>query len=132
MPRGSKPGERCGGRQRGTPNKSTLLKHAAIEAAVTDPNLSPLDFLLKLMRQGDLPLELRVTVAQQALPFTQPKPRRNKLIRGAYWGSRNGVNERIGPRANADDVCSDNVTPLDFLLGVMRDADSPPALRSKG
>jgi hypothetical protein len=86
------------------------------------------------MRQGDLPLELRVTVAQQALPFTQPKPRRNKLIKGAYGGSRNGVNERIGPRvkvvkANADDVCSDNVTPLDFLLGVMRDADSPPALR---
>jgi hypothetical protein len=90
MPRGSKPGERRGGRQRGTPNKSTLLKHAAIEAAVTDPNLSPLDFLLKLMRQGDLPLELRVTVAQQALPFTQPKPRRNKLIKGAY-GARGTV-----------------------------------------
>ena len=46
MPRGSKPGERRGGRQRGTPNKSTLLKNAAIKAAATDPNLSPLDFLL--------------------------------------------------------------------------------------
>jgi hypothetical protein len=51
----------------GTPNKSALLKHAAIKAAATDPNLSPPDFLLKLMRQGDLPLELRVTVAQKAL-----------------------------------------------------------------
>ena len=71
MPRGSKPGERRGGRQRGTPNKTTLLKHAAITAAATDPNLSPLDFLLKLMRQEDLPLELRVTVAQQALPFAE-------------------------------------------------------------
>jgi hypothetical protein len=69
MPRGSKPGERRGGRQRGTPNKSTLLKHAAIKAAATDPNLSPLEFLLKFMRQADLPLRLRVTVAQQALPF---------------------------------------------------------------
>jgi hypothetical protein len=67
MPRGSKPGERRGGRQRGTPNKSTLLKNAAIKAAATDANLSPLDFLLNLMRQRDLPLEFRVTVAQQAL-----------------------------------------------------------------
>jgi hypothetical protein len=30
MPRGSKPGERRGGRQRGTPNKSTALKKAAL------------------------------------------------------------------------------------------------------
>jgi hypothetical protein len=40
---------------RGTPNKSTLLKNAAFKAAAIDPNLSPLDFLLTLMRQGDLP-----------------------------------------------------------------------------
>src|SRR5215813_13329459 len=69
MPRGSKPGERCGGRQRGTPNKSTVLKNAAITAAASDPNLSPLDFLLNLMRQRDLPVEYRVSVAHQALPF---------------------------------------------------------------
>ena len=48
MSRGCKPGERRGGRQRGTPNKSTLLKHAAIKAAVTDPNLSPLAFSYSL------------------------------------------------------------------------------------
>ena len=33
MPRGSRPGERRGGRQRGTPNKSTLLKNAVFCAA---------------------------------------------------------------------------------------------------
>ena len=134
MARGSKPGERRGGRQRGTPNKSTLLKHAAITAATTDPNLSPLDFLLKLMRQGDLPLELRVTVAQQALPFTHPKPKPDRPTKGTYGHSRSGVNEKIGPRVkvvkvNSDDVDPDSVTPLDFLLDVMRDADSPPTIR---
>jgi hypothetical protein len=108
-----------------------LLKHAAITAAATDPNLSPLDFLLKLMRQEDLPLELRVTVAQQALPFTHPKPKPDRPIK--YGQSRTGVNEKIGPRVkvvkvNSDDAHAD-VTPLDFLLGVMRDADSPPAIR---
>jgi hypothetical protein len=132
VPRRSKPGERRGGRQRGTPNKSTLLKHAAIKAAAADPNLSPLDFLLKLMRQGNLPLEFRVTVAQQALPFTHPKPKPDRPIKGRYGNSRNGVNERIGPRVKVVkviDAYSDSVTPLDFLLGVMRDADSPPTLR---
>ena len=68
-------GERRGGRQRGTPNKSTVLstvlKNAAIAAAASDPNLSPLDFLLKLMWQRDLPVEYRVSVAHQALPFAQ-------------------------------------------------------------
>src|SRR4029077_16208730 len=128
MHRGSKPGERRGGRQRGTPNKSTLLKNAAFKAAATDPNLSPLDFLLGLMRQGDLPLELRVTVAHQALPLAHRKPK------PTYGRSRTGVNEKIGPRVkvvkvNSDDANAHSVTPLDFLLGVMRDANSPPALR---
>jgi hypothetical protein len=81
MPRGSKPGERRGGRQRGTPNKSTLLKHAAIKAAATDPNLSPLG-------QADLPLRLRVTVAQQALPFAHAKPKPDRPIKGTDGGSR--------------------------------------------
>ena len=31
-------------------------------------------------------------------------------------------------KVNSDDAHAD-VTPLDFLLGVMRDADSPPAIR---
>ena len=83
MPRGSKPGERRGGRKRGTPNKST---NAAIKAAGSDPNLSPLDFLLKLMRQRDLPLEVRVKVAQQALPFAHSKPKAVRSTKGHIWG----------------------------------------------
>jgi hypothetical protein len=72
-----------GGRQRGTPNKSTLLKNAAFKAAAIDPNLSPLDFLLTLMRQGDLPLELRVAVAHQALPLAHRKLKPSKGTMGA-------------------------------------------------
>ena len=85
----------------------------------------------KFMRQADLPLRLRVTVAQQALPFAHAKPKPDRPIK--YGQSRTGVNEKIGPRVkvvkvNSDDAHAD-VTPLDFLLGVMRDADSPPAIR---
>jgi len=133
-PEESKPGERRGGRQRGTPNKSTVLKNAAIAAAASDPNLSPLDFLLKLMRQRDLPLEHRVSVAQQALPFAHAKPRASRPTKHAYGDSQTAVNGSPGPRVKVVRVKSDSsdvdsITPLDFLLGVMRDAKTPAALR---
>ena len=99
MPRGSKPGERRGGRQRGTPNKSTVLKNAAIAAAASDPNLSPLDFLLKLMRQGDLPLELRVTVAHQALPFAHAKARAVTSTKHTYGRSQTVVSKMLRAEA---------------------------------
>jgi hypothetical protein len=69
MPRGSKPGERRGGRQRGTPNKKTALRNAVISAADLDPNISPRDFMLGLMRNGDLPLADRFAAAQAVLPL---------------------------------------------------------------
>src|SRR5262249_3150038 len=134
MPRGSKPGERRGGRQRGTPNKSTVLKNAAIAAAANDPNLSPLDFLLKLMRQPDLPLELRVTVAHQALPFAHIKKKAVTSTKVTYGDSQTVVNDKLGPRVKvvkvkSDHADADSITPLDFLLGVMREAKSPATLR---
>jgi hypothetical protein len=135
MPSGSKPGERRGGRKRGTPNKKTLLKNGAIKAAAINPNLSPLEFLLNLMRQADLPLELRVTVAQQALPFAHPKPKAHMGVQNRNGQSRSNVNEKIGPRVEVRKVNADNandadahIMPLDFLLGVMRDPHSPAEL----
>ena len=74
MSRGSKPGERRGGRKLGTPNKKTLLRHAFIDAVAADPNLLPLDFFLRLMHQPTLPLAIRVHAAEDALPFVHAKP----------------------------------------------------------
>jgi hypothetical protein len=75
MPRGSKPGERRGGRQRGTPNKKTLLRKAAIAAAAANPEISPLEFLLGIMRDPNISSDLRIKVAQAALPFVHAKPK---------------------------------------------------------
>jgi hypothetical protein len=74
MPRGSKPGERRGGRQRGTPNKKTALRHAATAAAASNPDISPLDFLLAVMKDPNESPELRIKVAQAAAPFIHAKP----------------------------------------------------------
>jgi hypothetical protein len=65
MPRGSKPGERRGGRQLGTPNKKTVLRNAAICAAALDPNSAPRDFMLGLVRNSDLPLAERFAQPRQ-------------------------------------------------------------------
>jgi hypothetical protein len=74
MPRGSGPGERRGGRRRGTPNKKTALGNAAITAAAANPSMTPLDFLLGVMRAPNVPADLRIKVAQAAAPFVHSKP----------------------------------------------------------
>jgi hypothetical protein len=74
MLRGSKSGERRGGRQRGTPNKKTALRSAALAAAAANPDMTPLDFLLGIMRDPNVSSELRIRVAQAAAPFIHAKP----------------------------------------------------------
>src|SRR6266478_8986647 len=67
-------GERRGGRKKGTPNKSTALKKAALSAASADPTISPLNFLLGVMRDPKAPTDLRIRVARAAAPLVHGKP----------------------------------------------------------
>lgn len=148
MPQGSRPGERRGGRQRGTLNKKTVLRNAAVKAAALYPNLSPLDFLLGLMRDSNLPQDLRVKAAQSALPLVHSKTKDGYAGPPAarrYWAEPANVNNADkdtnshvhnaatlgGPTEVLTEVGSANLSPLDFLLGVMRDASAPAQLRLK-
>src|ERR1700726_1555046 len=74
MPRGSKPGERRGGRQRGTPNKKPALRDSALPAAATNPDISPLDYLLGIVRDSNESSERRFKAAQTTLPFVHAEP----------------------------------------------------------
>ena len=67
--RGSNPGERRGGRQKGTPNKATLHRHAEIEAS----GQTPLDFLIERMRDEDAEMSERIACAKAAAPYVHPK-----------------------------------------------------------
>src|SRR5258708_5660677 len=73
MPRGSQPGERRGGRQRGTLNKATAAKAAALASASADSTITPLQFLLGVMRDPKAPTGLRVQVARAAAPLMHGK-----------------------------------------------------------
>jgi hypothetical protein len=95
MPRGSKPGERRGGRQKGTQNKKTLLRNAALSAAAADPNLSPLDYLLNVMGEQTFPLETRIAAAREALPYFHSKPQESvarQATPGRYGDAYSGAN----------------------------------------
>jgi hypothetical protein len=96
------------------------------------------------MRDRDLPLETRVNVAHEALPYIHSKPQesvRRQATPGRYgnayesasagWGRRRSIEVKIlrGGSAMADVEGSGEITPLSFLLGVMRNAETPPGLR---
>ena len=71
MPRGSGPGERRGGRRRGTPNRRTIELHALAEGSPQAG--SPLEFLASVYRNDALPLDLRIDAASKAVPYMHPR-----------------------------------------------------------
>jgi hypothetical protein len=69
MPRGAKrPGA---GRPKGVRNRKTIALTAAIEA----PGLTPLDYMLSVMRNPEEPEERRMQMAKAALPLMHKRIR---------------------------------------------------------
>jgi hypothetical protein len=66
---GAAPGERRGGRTKGTPNKATAAKAAAIAAS----GLTPLDYLLNIMRNENASQADRMEAAKAAAPYVHPR-----------------------------------------------------------
>jgi hypothetical protein len=67
---GTKGGARPGsGRKKGSPNKKT----AEVQAAVAASGLTPLEYLLSVMRDSNTDQKERVAAAQSAAPYIHPK-----------------------------------------------------------
>lgn len=62
-------GRKTGGRTKGTPNRAT----AARQQEVAESGLTPLDFMLQVMRDEDKPEDFRLEAAKAAAPFVHPK-----------------------------------------------------------
>src|SRR5215831_2802542 len=73
--RGSRPGERRGGRKKGTPNKKTAYVRAVMAAHAASPKVTPIDVALAVMRDPHVALEMRVKTALKALPHLHLKLR---------------------------------------------------------
>jgi hypothetical protein len=60
---------KTGGRKRGTPNKRTR----ALQESVAASGLTPLDFMLSIMRNPKVRLAMRFDAAKQAAAYVHPK-----------------------------------------------------------
>lgn len=63
---GKRPGA---GRPKGAPNKAT----AELQQAVAESGVTPLDYLLSVMRDKDVPRQERVDAAHKAAPYVHAK-----------------------------------------------------------
>ena len=72
MPKGgSLPGERRGGREKGTPNR--VQKKAVFRAQVEASGLSPLEYMLKVMRDPEADEFRRDRMSAWAAPYVHPR-----------------------------------------------------------
>lgn len=62
-------GLKTGGRKRGTPNRATAAKEAAIAAS----GLTPLDFMLNVLRDEQRAFDERMDAAKSAAPYCHAK-----------------------------------------------------------
>ena len=60
---------KTGGRKEGTPNKATATREAEIRAA----GVTPLEFMLGVMRDDGKTVELRLEAAAKAAPYVHPR-----------------------------------------------------------
>ena len=60
-------GQKTGGRRKGSLNRSTLAMQEHVAALTEDA--TPLDLLMSVYRNPDLPIELRVHAAARAAPY---------------------------------------------------------------
>jgi hypothetical protein len=109
-------------------------------AVAAEPNRSPLDFMLALMRDPQVPLDLRLDMAAAAAPFVhvRPEPARNKRpdpldLRDRLGDSGDLKFQKLEakPAAGGGRGEGARLSPLDFLLGVMSDPTASPRQRVK-
>src|SRR5450631_68417 len=70
---GSRPGERRGGRKRGTINKKTAAQHL-LRATLQANGITPLEYMLRVMRNSHAEPERRDEMARAAAPYLHSKP----------------------------------------------------------
>jgi hypothetical protein len=115
MLRGSKPGERRGGRKQDTPNRRTILVDRILSIGSEHPGLFPHGFLLRLVKDPKLPADTRMALAPKSFPL--------KRIHDA----------RTRRQAAAPVSVPREWTPLtlDALFGIVQDATADAKTRRK-
>jgi hypothetical protein len=136
--RGSRPGERRGGRKRGTPHRRTILRDRILSIGLDHPAASQHAFLVKLLKDQKLPADTRMAVAPQCFP---PKRSSRRGRPRALASSRTTIaQEALATDGSAGASKGSQTVPairdwspqaLDALFGVVQDATANPKARRK-
>jgi hypothetical protein len=102
-------GRKTGGRKKGVPNKVTLAREAEIKKS----GLTPLEYMLRVMRNPRAPAERRDDMAKAAAPYVHPK-----------LGSIQHTGANGGPIQTVDlsKLNDDELARLETLLSPLADA----------
>jgi hypothetical protein len=139
MLRGSRPGERRGGRKRDTPNRRTILRDRILSIGSDHPAASQRAFLLKLVKDPKLPADTRIAAAPKCFPPKRTRSSRTGRPR-ALGGSAIAPEVFAGSAAGSKGSRVPAVVPairdwspqaLDALFGVVQDATASPKARRK-
>jgi hypothetical protein len=125
MPRGSKPGERRGGRQRATPNKRTVLTNRILAATTADPALACHELLFVLVRDQGLPAATRSAIAAKA--FSERRLQTAQASQKPHDTKLRSAERRTRAKGDA----ATTLARLDFLLDIARDSTAAGTERRK-
>ena len=96
MPRGSKIGERRGGRQRGTPNRRTVLADRILAIASERPTTSACQLVDILAKDQELPADIRMAIAREFLSAGRSRSVGASAVRSSARKQRKA--QSTGPR----------------------------------
>ena len=118
MPRGSKPGERRGGRQRATPNKRTVLRDRILAVASAKPTATFREFVPILVGDQALPDDIRIAIARK-VPAEKPSKTSNARARKAQATKAQAAERNTHSKSDKD--AATTFARLGLLLSIVRD-----------
>jgi len=143
MPRGSKPGERRGGRQGATPNKRTVLADRIVAVASANPAASCDEIVAILVKDQALAADVRVAIARKWFAAAPSRSAKGRTKQSHDRGLQ--ATERTTPTKSDRGVASTTPQPttgaspdastkttramLPVLLGIVQDSATTPAGR---
>lgn len=130
MPRGSKPGEHRGGRQRATPNRRTVLANRILAVTAATPASTLNELVIVLAKDQRLPADIRMAAARKASLFGSSRSIGNRSIAPNGHGSK--PETKAGPDRNKEDAKAAKAgLATDLLIAIARDTTANAADRRK-
>jgi hypothetical protein len=148
MRRGSKPGERRGGRQRATPNKRTVLTDRIVAIASVNPTASCDELVAFLVKDQAIAVSSRLAIARKWFADARSRSAHARSRKGNAANARESqATERPAPlkadggaanitplsttRASPHASTTTNLAMLPILLSIVQDSATQPAERRK-